>query len=256
MTLLLLTSLFITGCQKASGFKTEEKGIEIELLNINTKKNEKTGSTVIQLDTRLTNRSDKKITSIKYELQLYDEKDELIKSYSHTYYGEDKSLDPGSSVDDYYGFQDKLERDPKTFKLAILETKDIDELPLIHLPLPDEYLYEAIGLNNIKENLPVKIVFRIDRMGAQDIATIEDEETIRKAIEYFCIIKIDKESGVFVTDNYNSVSFYFNDGSEKHINFNLYNLEIHTYTGEHTYELKDLEAFWSFCASLASPDNY
>ena len=243
-------SIMILGCQKMETVKTGEKGIEIMMTDISVKENTKTGFTLIQLNTSITNCSDREITAVTYELQLLDGNGELIKAYRKTHYGEDKSLSKGESVSDYYGFQDRLEKQPVRFALKVIEVKDTEELPLIHLPLPDEYLYEAIGLERIQNELPDKILVYIDHMGAREEIEIEKEEDLRTATDLFCRIRIAKESDVWVTDNYNGIVFYFADGTSKNISLNLYNLEIRNYGIEHIYELDGLGPFMQACAGL------
>ena len=252
--LTILLSMLIIGCQKMETVKTTELGVEIELIEISAKENTKTGFTLIQLDTLITNRCEKELTAVSYELQLLDEKGELIKAYQRTYFGEDKSLSLDESVKDHMGFQDKLEKQPSSFRLAVIEVQDIEELPLVHLPLPEEYLYKAIGLDRLENELPIKIYVRIDHMGAEDIAEIEDEETIQRVTELFCQVKIADETNTFVTDNYNLVIFYFADGTQKGISLNLYNLEIQNHHIEHIYELNDFGPFWQACRELAKPE--
>ena len=249
----VLLGAIILGYKEMKTIKVEDQGILIETIDISFKEN-RNGFTVIQIDSILTNRSEKEISAIVYELQLLDEKGELIKAYHHSWLGENKALSQGQSVQDHFGTQDKLEKKPSSINIVITEVKDTAELPLVHLPLPEEYLYEALDLYRLETELPIKIYVRIDHGGACQTAEIEDEETIRQMIELFRQIKISKETDVFVTDNYNLVIFYFNDGTEKGISLNLYNLEIHNQGREHIYELKDFGPFWKACSSIAKEE--
>ena len=248
--LTVMLSIMILGCQKMEEVKTEEMGIEITMTDINIKENTKTGFTLIQLNTSITNRSNREISAVTYELQLLDENDELIKAYRKTYYGENRSIVKDESVSDYYGFQDRLEKQPEAFALKIVEVKDTEELPLIHLPLPDEYLYEAIGLERIRNELPSRILVYIDHMGAREEIEIVEEEELKAISDLFCRIRIAKETDVWVTDNYNGIVFYFADGTSKNISLNLYNLEISNYHIEHIYELDGIGTFMQACAGL------
>lgn len=248
---LLLSTLLISSCQNKQEVLFEENDIEIKLTNINTKKNEKTGNTIIQLNVLITNNSNIEISSVKYQLEVYDKQGRLLKTYNKTYYGEDKSLKIKESVEDYFGFQDKFEEDVDSFNFKIIETKSVDELPLVHLPQEGEYLYILMGMKDIKENLPKRIYVSIDHMGAQEIADVKDKKTIEKMVAEFCKIKILKETNVFVTDNYNYIGFEFDENKSFGINLNLYNLELHTYAKTHLYELSDLEGFWNISKELA-----
>ena len=252
--LALLSAILLGGCMNKEKVTSEKDGIGIELLDIKTKENGKTGNTIIELNTRITNNSEKNISSVKYCLHVLDKEGNLLNSYYKTYYGEDKSIDPGQSVDDYFGFQDKFEGKPASFELEIVEVKDTEEEPLIHLPLPDEYLYEAIGLERLKDELPTEIYVRIDHMGALDEAYVTDEETLKELVNRFCIVKIDQPTDTFVTDNYNGVGFTFADGTQRWVSFNLYNLEFGSHGKTYMYELKDLGSFWSMCVELTSSE--
>lgn len=250
---ILLTTLIMMGLTTNQKSTDKLNDVEIQLIDINTKLNEKTGFTRVEVFSKITNYSDKEMSSIKYEILLYDKDNVLIKSFYKTYYGENISIKQNQSIEDYYGFQSELDRKVDRCELKIIETKDIEQLPLIHLPLPDEYLYQAVNLkniNNIDNVLPNKIHIHIDRMGAANIADIVDEETIKKFVELFCKVKIDYETDQFVTDNYNSITFEFNEEVER-ISLNLYNLEIHSHKGEHLYVLKDHEEFVRLCLYLA-----
>ena len=253
MMLVLLSALFIGYKEMEKTVKTQEKGIEIETISFNTKLL-KNGCTVVQLDNVIKNVSDREISSVTYEIHLLDENGELIKSYRHSYFGENRTLSHGQSINDHFGTQDRLEKQPSSYKIVITDVKDTTELPLVHLPLPGEYLYEAIDLYRLETEFPVKIYVRIDHGGAEQIAEITDEETIRQMVTLFKQIKIGKESDVFVTDNYNLVIFYFSDETQKGISLNLCNLEIHNQGREHIYELDDFGPFWSACNALAKAE--
>ncbi len=67
-------------------------------------------------------------------------------------------------------------------------------------------------------------------------------------------MKIGAESGEWVTDNYNWISFTWEDGSHTGISLNLNNLEYSVHSTPHTYTLENLDAFWSYCAGYLEED--
>ena len=248
----IITMIFITGCVNNRHIKDELDGVEINVENTSIKEF-KNGNTVIQLDSLITNKSDRHISAVTYEIEVYDKNDNLLKTYTHTYYGENKSIDKNQSVKDHFGTQYGFESKVSYFKVKLVEVRDTDEFPLIRLPLVGEYLYQSLGISefdNIKENLPTKVHLHIDRMGAGTDYIIEDEEKIKELVNLFCEIKIYAETGEFVTDNYNYVVFTFGD-VEKGLSFNRYNLELHNYMGHHIYQLENLGPFWQACAELS-----
>ena len=71
---------------------------------------------------------------------------------------------------------------------------------------------------------------------------------------FFCAIKITDEVDEWVTDNYNWISFTWEDGSHTSISLNLCNLEYTIHSTPHTYELENLDAFWTYCAGYLEED--
>ena len=59
----------------------------------------------------------------------------------------------------------------------------------------------------------------------------------------------------FKSTEYNSkIGFTWEDGSHSGISLNLNNLEYFIHSTPHTYELKNLGAFWSYCAEYLEED--
>ena len=92
-----------------------------------------------------------------------------------------------------------------------------------------EYLYKALGIDamaNMEEKPPLMVEVHIDRMGAgYDYLFVEDE--IAEAVETFTKVMVGPDGAPVVTDNYNHITFLFEDGTECMLRFNLYALEYY-----------------------------
>lgn len=206
------------------------------------------------------NNSDEGIMQVNYTIALIDDNGEEFDSVELNYDGEDAAIPPQSAVDfsqdNFTWFRETV---PAAVRISISSVKSETELPPVHVPKAGEYLYQAIGdenLENIKEEPPVEIIFHVDHGGNGMTAVINEGNVIDRAIELFCEIRIREESGVFTTDNYNGIGFKWKDGSDIYISLNLANLEYSIHSTIHTYELEHLDGFWSFCADYLEKDRY
>ena len=250
--LLLLIIALIDGCRNMNN-TDRLNNVEVKIENVEIKKNDKTGFVIVQVGTLIKNLSEENITKIHYEFQVFDKENNLMKTYNFYYYTDDRSLDKGQSVKDYHGFQDRFEKTPYSYKVKVIDYKNIDEFPLVHVPKEGEHLYQILNddnMKNIKDNLPVNIHIHIDQMGMADVADINDIDTIERLVAMFCNIKIAKETNEVVTDNYNWISFKFKDDSECVINLNLRNYETKLPSGYHIYELENITEFFRYCKQL------
>ena len=107
-----------------------------------------------------------------------------------------------------------------------------------------EYLYKALGIDamaNMEEELPLMVEVHIDRMGAgYDYLFVEDE--IAEAVETFIKVMVGPDGAPVVTDNYNHITFLFEDGTECMLRFNLYALEYYDKDGtQHSYAVPGIE---------------
>ncbi|MBO7709169.1 MAG: leucine-rich repeat domain-containing protein [Lachnospiraceae bacterium] len=126
-----------------------------------------------------------------------------------------------------------------------------------HIPQKGEYLYQALGdenLEKIKEEPPAELSFHVDQGGYGRTATFTEGEALDRAVELLCGIRIGEESGEWVTDNYNGIYLTWKDGSYTGISLNLRNLEHSVHSTLHTYELENLDEFWSYAADYLTED--
>ncbi len=204
------------------------------------------------------NNSDEGIMQVIYTFALIDEDGEEYRSFGHVYDGEDEALPPGGLVE--FSLDDVrwgLQSIPASVEIGISTVKTESELPPVHVPETGEYLYRALGdekLSNIKKEPPVELSFHVDQGGYGRTAVFKKGKELDKALELFCKIKIGEESREWVTDNYNWISLKWADGSETGISLNLRNLEYSAHSNTHTFELKNLDEFWTYCAKSLKED--
>lgn len=245
----------LSGCSKGLFARSEKDGISVEV-KIDTEKN-KPGNTVYHIYSTFRNASDVEVMYIKYKLRFLDEKGEELFVMHPAWKGQDRPL-----IDDEIGNDEMHIQDPKQadrIEVEIVEVKDVEAIAPVHVPVSGEYLYEALNsenLNRIREVHPVNIRILIDHMGARNVADVSDEETIDALVEAFCKVRIGKDGGMWVTDNYNGIEFTFADGSRYYLSLNLVNLEYSVNGVEHIYELEDFKEFWLMCKVLAGEAGY
>lgn len=210
-------------------------------------------------DVTIKNDSSEDIMSVMYAVTLFDADGNEIRSFAKIYDGEDHVLAAGEETDDSFEGVAGKDHAPATVTVEVTSVTTAAELPPVHLPQEGEYLYQAIGddkLANIEEEPPVKMTFHQDQGGAGKTALFSDGGSLSQAIDLFCDIRIGAESGEWVTDNYNYVAFEWADGTQSFVSLNLRNLEFSAHPNmAHTYELENLDAFWSFALSCAVEDD-
>ena len=206
----------------------------------------------------LENDSDEGIMQVIYTFRLIDETGEEYKSFAEVYDGEDTAIAPHTKIDFLHeGIKWGPQSTPAAVEISVTTVKTETELPPAHVPQRGEYLFQALGdekLANIQEEPPVELSFHVDQGGYGRTATFKEGDTLDQAVELFCAIRIGEESGEWVTDNYNWISLTWEDGSYTDISLNLSNLEYGIHSTLHTYELENLDAFWSYCAEYLEDD--
>lgn len=204
------------------------------------------------------NNSDEGVMQVIYTFALRDENGEEFRSFAEVYDGEDTAIPPHTSIEFHHdGIKWGAQSVPAAVEIGISSVKTETELPPVHVPKKGEYLYQALGdekLANIKEKPPVELSFHVDQGGYGRTAVFTEGEALKKAIALLCDIQIGEESGEWVTDNYNGIGLKWDDGSYTGISLNLNNLEYWAHSSIHTYELKNLGAFWSYCEDYLEED--
>ena len=234
------------------------EGVTVTLEKATAVKNQKPDGFTYTFTGTLENNSDEGIMKVIYTFSLIDVNGEEYRSFGEVYDGEDAALPAHTTIE--FNLDDVKwgpQSIPAAVEIGVSSVQTEAELPPVHLPQTGEYLYQALGnekLANIREEMPVELSFHVDQGGYGRTATIKAGDALDKAIDFFCDIKIGAESGEWVTDNYNWIDFTWADGSHTGISLNLYNLEYYAHSTPHTYELENLDAFWSYCAGYLQED--
>ena len=206
------------------------------------------------------NYSDEGIMQVIYTFALIDENGEEFRSFGEVFDGEDTAIMPNLAVDfTHNGIKWGPQSVPAAVRIQIASVKTEAELPPVHVPKTGEYLYGALSdekLAAIKEEPPVELSFHVDQGGYGRTAVFTEGELLAKGVELFCEIQIGEESGEWVTDNYNWIELKWADGSYTGISLNLDNLEYWVHSNPHTFELENLDEFWSFCGGYLEEDTY
>lgn len=221
-------------------------------------KKEAMKSIIYYVEVDLTNESDEEIMEVKVGLKFYDDQGTEIFSGWDVYNGQDTPAAPGENVSlEIRGRMDYPE-EPVSYEVSVLEVYTSKEKPPIHIPQKGGLLYQEYDeehIKNITSDMPTRIDFWIDRMGALSEAEIEDEATISRVVDAFSQIEIGQETWEVVTDNYNGMIFTFEDGAEICISLNLKNLEYRVYNGVRIYELEHFDNFWTLMNELTENEN-
>ena len=237
-------ALLFGACASALKCSDTKDGITVELNNAVFTNN---GIETVTPDITITNSSQEDITGVTYEVTFYGDQETELETIRMFWRCDEEPLKAGSSIRDKesrYNSHDA--RKAKSVKLVITEIKTAKEFPPDRVPKKGEYLYQAMGdekLAAIKEHKPEKIVAGIDQSGYVRTATFEGE-LLDEAVDAFVKIKLGDDDAPMVTDNYNYVVFYWEDGTTSGINLNLQYLEVMANGRYHSYYLEDLGPFW------------
>ena len=204
------------------------------------------------------NNSYEGIMEVIYTFALLDETGEEFRSFGEVFDGEDQAIPPHTAVEFLHeGIKWGAQSVPASVSLGISSVKTETELPPAHIPQKGDYLYQTLddgNLAKIKEEPPEELSFHIDQGGYGRTAVFQKGTLLDQAVELLCEIRIGEESGEWVTDNYNWIGLKWEDGSDTFISLNLYNLEYYVHSTPHTYQLENLDAFWSYASDYLEED--
>ena len=223
-------------------------GITVEILNVRYEKN---SVQVVIPSYRIRNESGADLMQVSFEMSFFNKAGDELGTKTVTYLGEEPILigETAERDDSHYvlSFDDK----PEKASVRITGYKTTEEMPPIHVPREGEYLYAALdceNLNNLRDNLPVKITVHVDQMGYGREAVFAEEDALEKAVDAFLKIKVGSDDAPMVTDNYNWFLFEWEDGTQYNVRLNLYALEYNIYGYYHSYYLVDDGEFWNLAA--------
>lgn len=107
---------------------------------------------------------------------------------------------------------------------------------------------QEINTPEINENPknPEKIVVITDEEGYQKEISFTSEKEISDFMELYNKVEIGEMNDLMTTDSYNSISFFYSDGSSTVLNINGSNLEKEVDGQVHYFELINLKPLWSY----------
>ena len=92
--------------------------------------------------------------------------------------------------------------------------------------------------------LPSEIEFRKDTEGLLTVTKLTSPDEIRTAVDAFLQIRIGDRTDIFVTDQYNAISFFFPDNTTVSFQLNGRSLEWRNEGKTELYDLENAELFW------------
>ena len=113
--------------------------------------------------------------------------------------------------------------------------------------LTGAYLYEVPGGSQMKDMqkvLPSEIEFRKDTEGLLTVTKLTSPDEIRTAVDAFLQIRIGDRTDIFVTDQYNVISFFFPDNTTVSFQLNGKSPEWRNEGKTELYDLENAELFW------------
>lgn len=113
--------------------------------------------------------------------------------------------------------------------------------------LTGAYLYEVPGSSQMKDMqkvLPSEIEFRKDTEGLLTVTKFTSPDEIRTAVNAFLQIRVGDRTDIFVTDQYNAISFFFPDNTTVSFQLNGRSLEWRNEGKTELYDLENAELFW------------
>ncbi len=264
MTAIILIAaslLALTGCGKGLTITNGSASLDGVTVTLNTAKAQRKSQPdhyEYTLGGTIENNSDEGVMKVIYTFAFFDKDGTEFRSFAEVYDGEDQAIPPHSKMEFYHdGIKWGAQSVPKAVSIGISSVQTETELPPAKLPQQGEYLYRALGdenLANIQSNPPVELQFHVDMGGYGRTATFGPGAPLDRAVELLCNIKIGIRTDEWVTDNYNWIKLVWKDGSNTFISLNLRNLEYSAHSVSHTYELENLGGFWSYAADYLEED--
>ena len=243
---------------KITGSPAEMDGVTVTLEKASAVRKSKPDRYEYAFSGKITNNSDEGIMKVIYTFSIRDKSGEEFRSFGEVYDGVDKPIPAHGSVPfKLDGIKWGAQSVPASVEIGISSVYTETELPAMKLPQAGEHLYQVTGdvrLADIKNSPPVEMKFHVDRGGYGRTATFTEGPELDRAVELFCDILIAGETDEWVTDNYNWISFTWEDGSSTYLSLNRSNLELRVHSSPHMFTLKDLSPFWNYAEEYFKDD--
>lgn len=113
--------------------------------------------------------------------------------------------------------------------------------------LTGTFLYQVPDseeMEELQEVLPSRIELKKDDNGSQEVTELTSPEEIEAAVDAFLQIQIGEKTDLYMTDQYNSISFFFSDDAKVVFSLNGRNLEWKEDGKTKLYELENADTFW------------
>ena len=126
-------------------------------------------------------------------------------------------------------------------------SKASQSLPEEKSTLTGAYLYEVPGSSQMKDMqkvLPSEIEFRKDTEGLLTVTNLTSPDEIRTAVDEYLQIRIFDRTDIFVTYQYDVISFFFPDNTTVSFQLNGRSLEWRNQGKTELYDLENAELFW------------
>ena len=130
---------------------------------------------------------------------------------------------------------------------ASVSTAWRETMAVENLTQTGRYLYqttECEKMFHLQSELPVKIRMLKDDGGSRQVKELTSSEEIEKAIRLFVQIRVGEETDIYVTDQYHSISLFFDDGEKIVFSLNGDNLEYRKNGKTELYQLQNIKQFW------------
>ena len=252
VTSILMTYGGLTGCGSLEIVESpaEKDGVRVTLEKAEITDRNDYGVSFFGFKVRIDNQSGTGIMEVGYDLHILDEEGTELWVFSPRFYGETEAIPAGEQRSfDLNDYRRKLDGEPKAVSLSIRSVRTEEELPPVVLPEKGQLLIEAGGLTaaDFDSNPPSEIRLGIDQGGYLREAVFTEGNGLAEAASLLKEIRIGDEVDTFVTDNYNYIVLYWEDGTRLGFSLNLYNYEMSTGNSTwHIYELDGLGGLLSF----------
>jgi hypothetical protein len=200
----------------------------------------------------LENKSDVALMRISCESDFIDASGEVIENAACSCDYHKNPMQPGETRE--YHVSRWIHEGERVFDIALAITKvvTIEEEPPLPEPKLGEDLFRfyqrddiAVFADDFYGEMPVKAVVFMDSWNKAEVE-LSDPDDIMAVFEAMKQIRVEKQSDVYVTDNYNKITFILADGREFGFSFNRYNLDY----DDNVYKISGDKGLWELLRGI------